>query len=106
MKLGIIISTADPETVFNALRLGNFAINEGEQVKVFLLGKGVKLDKIENGQFNIREQTEALLTAGGKIMTCGTCLKLHNSEGSDQCLLSTMKDLYQLIKDMDRVVTF
>jgi len=27
-----IITTNDPETVFNALRLGNFAVNEGEQV--------------------------------------------------------------------------
>lgn len=106
MKLGIIISTADTETVFNALRLGNFAIDEGDMVKVFLLGKGVELDKIEDGQFNVREQTEVLLSTGGMIMACGTCLQLRNSKGSDMCPISTMKDLYQLIKDMDRVVTF
>lgn len=73
---------------------------------MFLLGYGVELDKIENVQFNVREKAEALLKAGGKIMACGTCLKWRNSEGSDICPLSTMSDLYQLIKEADQVVTF
>jgi len=106
LKLGIIISTAEPETVFNALRLGHFAINEGDQVNVFLLGKGVELDQIKDNRFNVREQTETLLEAGGKIMACGTCLGRRNSEGSDMCPFSTMNDLYQLVKEADRVVTF
>ena len=50
MKVGIIISTDEPETVFNDLRLGNLAINEGKQVNVFLLGYGVELDKIEKNR--------------------------------------------------------
>ena len=35
MKLGIIISTSEPETVWNAYRLANFALNEKDNVKVF-----------------------------------------------------------------------
>ena len=106
MKVGIIITTADSETVYNAFRLGNFAINEGDQVKIFLLGKGVERDKIDDVQFNVKEQVESLLEDGGEIMACETCLTLRNSKGSDICPISTMKDLYRLIKDMDRVITF
>lgn len=106
MKLCIVISTNEPETVFNALRLASFSAEKGDNVGVFLLGKGVELDRIESGQFNIRKQAEALLAAGGRIMACGTCLRLRDSEGTDICPLSTMNDLYQLIRDADRVVSF
>ncbi len=106
MRLAIVISTNEPETVFNALRLGNFAAKEGDDVGVFLVGKGVELDKIADDQFDVRGQSEALLNNRGRIMACGTCLKLRESSGSDLCPLSTMKDLHELIRDADRVVSF
>ena len=43
---------------------------------------------------------------GGEILACGTCLKLRNSQGSEPCPLSAMKDLRALIREVDRVVTF
>jgi uncharacterized protein involved in oxidation of intracellular sulfur len=106
MKLAIVISTSEPETVFNALRLGNFAAQEGDEVGVFLLGQGVELDKIADGRFDVQGQAQALLNHQGRIMACGTCLKLRDSGGSELCPLSTMKDLYGLIRDADRVVSF
>lgn len=106
MKLGIVISTNAAETVFNALRLANFAARKGDDVGVFLLGMGVELDRIEDPRFGVREQAEALIAAGGKIMACGTCLKLRSSEGSEVCPLSTMSDLYQMVRDADRIVSF
>ena len=106
MKLGIIISTADPETVFNVFRLGNFAFSEGDQVQVFLLGKGVELDTIDDQHYNVMEQVRTFLENGGKILSCGTCLKLRNKETPEVCSLSTMKELYRLIQDTDRVVSF
>ncbi len=106
MKLGIVISTIEPETVFNALRLGNSATGQRDAVRVFLLGKGVELDQIEDEKFNVRQQAESLLQAGGKILACGTCLKLRHSQRSELCALSTMKDLYEIVRDSDRVVTF
>ena len=39
MKLGIILSQAEPETVFNALRLANYSLKQGDTVKIFLVGK-------------------------------------------------------------------
>ena len=106
MKLGIVLSTTEPETLFNALRLGNYAAGQCDIVRVFLLGKGVELDQIEDEKFGVRQQAESLLEAGGSILACGTCLKLRHSQGSELCPLSTMKDLYELVRDCDRVVTF
>ncbi len=37
MKLGVVLSTKDPETAFNAMRLANFSANEGDDVAVFEL---------------------------------------------------------------------
>jgi len=106
MKLGIVLSATEPETVFNALRLGNYALGQGDSVRVFLLGKGVELDKIQDERFNTRQQAESLLQAGGTMQACGTCLKLRDSQGSELCPLSTMKDLYEIVRDSDRVVAF
>ena len=106
MKLGVVVSTNDPEVAFNAMRLANFATNEGDEVAVFLMNAGVELDQIEDTKFNIRGQTEVFMAAGGRIMACGTCLKLRNSEGSEICPMSTMNDLYHLLLDSYRVISF
>jgi uncharacterized protein involved in oxidation of intracellular sulfur len=95
MKLGILISQTEPETVFNALRLANYSLKQGDAVKIFLVSKGVELDIISDAQFNVKEQAKAVLDAGGEflacgILACGTCLKLRESEGSEMCPLSTL----------------
>ena len=51
MKVGIIISQIDPETVWNAFRFGNFSLGKGHSVKIFLIGKGVEYETIDNIQF-------------------------------------------------------
>ena len=106
MKLGIIISVSEPETSWNALRLGNYARKQGNSVSVFFVGPGVDCVEASTEKFNVREQVEELLRQGGKLMACGTCLKVRAREGSEVCPLSTMKDLYELVRDSDRVVTF
>ncbi|MFO7445577.1 MAG: DsrE family protein [Ignavibacteriaceae bacterium] len=106
MKLGIIIYSTDPETVWNAFRLGVFSLKEGDKVKVFLLAKGVECEKMKDDKFNVLEQMQLLVDSGGEILACGTCLKIRNSEGSELCPLSTMKDLYDLVKDSEKVVSF
>ncbi|MDD5302510.1 MAG: DsrE family protein [Elusimicrobia bacterium] len=106
MKLGIIIYSTDPETVWNAFRLGVFSLKQGDQVKVFLLAKGVECEKLNTDQFKVTEQMQAFVDNGGKILACGTCLKLRHSEGTELCPLSTMKDLYDIVKESDKVLTF
>ncbi len=105
MKLGMIISQTDPETVFNALRLALYSLERGDQVRIFLSGRGVEIDDIEDARFNVRELARKILDAGGEFLACGTCLKLRQSEGSEICPLSTLKDHYEIVRDSDRLVT-
>jgi len=105
MKLGIVITQTDPETVFNALRLASYTLQQGDEVRIFLSGKGVEIDAIEDPQFDAKGQTRKALDAGGEFLACGTCLKLRNSKGSEICPLSTLKDHYEIVRDSDRLVT-
>ena len=41
----------------------------------------------------------------GEFLACVTCLKLRNSEGSEVCPLSTLKDHYEIVRDSDKVIT-
>ena len=106
MKFGIIISSNDTETVWNAFRLGVFALKQKDAVKVFLLGKGVECESIDTEKFKVTEQIKLFIDNGGNILACGSCLKIRNSQGSETCPLSTMKDLYDIIKESDKVLTF
>jgi len=105
MKLGMVISQTDPETVFNALRLALYSLEQGDDVRIFLSGKGVEIDRIEDSKFAVKLQAQKVLDAGGHFFACGACLKLRNSEGSEVCPLSTLKDQYEIVRDSDRVIT-
>ena len=105
MKLGMIITQTDPETVFNALRLALYSLGQGDQVRIFLSGRGVEIDRIEDAKFDVKKQAREILDAGGEFLACGTCLKLRNAEGSEVCPLSTLKDHYEIVRDSDRLVT-
>jgi uncharacterized protein involved in oxidation of intracellular sulfur len=75
MKLGIVIATNDPETVWNAFRLGNLALKENHSVKVFLINKGVGAECIKDEKFNVAEQLRSFIESKGALLACGTCLK-------------------------------
>ncbi len=106
MKLGIVITQTDPETVYNALRLALYSLEQGDEVRVFLSGKGVEIDRITVEPFDVKTLAQEVLRAGGDIFACGACLKLRDSEGSETCPLSTLKDQYEIVRDSDRIVTF
>ncbi len=106
MKVGVIISSNDPETSWNALRYANFCLSQKDAVKVFLIGKGVEYQKISTDKFNTIEQGEKFLQGGGKIVTCGGCIKSRNQEGTEMCPINTMKDMYGIIRESDKVVSF
>lgn len=106
MKLALVSTHTDPETVYNALRLAWYSLEQKDQVSLFLSGKGVEFDRIEHPRFNVKELAAKILDAGGKFLACGACLKLRESSGSEICPLSTLKDQYELVRDADRVLTF
>ena len=105
MKLGIVISTSEPETVWNAYRLANFSLNEGDKVKVFLLARGVE-SETGNDKYNVKDQISSFLETVVEIRACGTCMKSRQMKSRDTCPLSSMKDLYQIVKESDKVLTF
>jgi len=106
MKLGIVIYSNDAETVWNAFRFGVFALKKGDTVRAFLLGKGVECESIDTEKFMVTEHMKSFVAAGGKILACGTCLKIRHAEGSEMCPLSTMGDLYEIVQESDKVLTF
>jgi len=105
MKLGIIITGSDPETVWNAYRLGNYTLSKGDNVRVFLLGKGVE-SGAEDPKYDIKKQIENFIKNNGEILACGACMKSRKMESSKTCPLSSMEDLYQIIKKSEKVITF
>ena len=106
MKLGIVIYSNEAEVVWNAFRLANFSLGEKDEVAIFLLAKGVEYEALSGAKYNIGELAQKLLDAGGKILACGTCLKQRQQGSSDLCPISTMKDLHQMIKESDKIITF
>lgn len=107
MKIGIIISQTNAETVWNVLRFANFALKQNDEVKIFLVGEGVEYETGSSEKYNIQEQVkEFLKSENAKILACGTCLKSRNQEATNTCQMSTMKDLYELVQKCDKILTF
>jgi uncharacterized protein involved in oxidation of intracellular sulfur len=56
MKVLIIISSDDGETIYNAIRLANVGMKKGDDVSVFMLGKGVLFERAGNEHFDVMGQ--------------------------------------------------
>ena len=106
MKMGVVISSNDAETCWNAIRYANFALGQKDEVKIFFMGKGVEYQKVCTEKFNTVEQADNFLKSGGRIYACGSCIKSREQESSQMCPISTMKDMHEIIKESDRVITF
>jgi len=106
MKIGIVISTNEPEIVLNAFRFGVTALTANNEVKVFLINKGVELEEINNNEHDVKKQVDSFIENKGQILACGTCLKSRQKKGSDICPISTMAELLKLVEDSDKLLTF
>jgi uncharacterized protein involved in oxidation of intracellular sulfur len=56
VKALFIISTDEGETIYNAMRLANVGVNRGDEVSVFMLGKGVLFEQQESEMFDVMGQ--------------------------------------------------
>ena len=107
MKLAIILSTNNTETNWNALRLTNVALNKGDMVTIFLLGEGVEYEKNSSPQFNVTEQIDKFLQSkNAKIIACETCMNVRKQKGNKTCPAGGIVDLYNLVINYDKVLTF
>jgi uncharacterized protein involved in oxidation of intracellular sulfur len=66
----------------------------------------VEAEKISTDDFDIKGLMNDLDNAGGKIFACGTCLQLRSQEGSHLCPVSTLSDLYDIVKKNNKILTF
>lgn len=105
-SIGMVIYSNDTETVWNALRLANYSKNQGDTVKIFLLGKGVELDSMVKTNTDLKEQADEFLDNGGSILGCGTCLQSRKNNEPEVCKYSSLADLYELIRKNKIVLTF
>jgi len=106
LKIGIVISTNDPEAVWSAFRFGNVALKASHTVKVFLVNKGVEAEDIKSEKFNVKEQIDAFIGAKGELLACGTCMKARLKESSNYCPIAIMKDLLAIVEESDKILTF
>jgi uncharacterized protein involved in oxidation of intracellular sulfur len=51
MKWLFIITSDDGETIYNAMRLANVSVKKGDEVSVFMLGKGVLFAQADTERF-------------------------------------------------------
>ncbi|MDH3513473.1 MAG: DsrE family protein [Gammaproteobacteria bacterium] len=111
MKIVVIVYSNDPETVWNAFRFATTSLIYENRVSVFLLGKGVEAMTISTLKYDIVEQVDLFRNSGGKIIGCGVCCESRKEEmpflqQELQCDLGSMQELYGLVMEADKVLTF
>jgi sulfur relay (sulfurtransferase) complex TusBCD TusD component (DsrE family) len=106
VKIGIVIYSNDPETVWNALRIANYSLSEKDTVSVFLMGKGVEIKNLSTKDYDVGTKLNDFLDSGGKIFACGTCMSSRNMRDSKACPISSLSDLYEIIRSSDKLLTF
>lgn len=107
MKLGMILQSNKDEHIWNVLRLGITTLKAGDNVKIFLLNEGAEMELIPDTEnFDISVKIKEFKDLKGEILVCGTCLKLRGKSESAVCPISTMSDLYLMIKESDKVLVF
>ena len=68
MKIGIVISTNEPEVVWNAFRFSVVSLKANHQVKVFLINKGVELEYIKDKKYSLKEQIDSFIENKGQSL--------------------------------------
>ncbi len=106
MKLGIVVYSNDAETVWNAFRIANFTLALGDSVSAFLIGQGVTFESVGAAPFDVNGQVQTFLRTGGKLLACGTCLEIHGIKPTELYRVSTLKDVYEILRESDRVLSF
>lgn len=105
MKIGIVMQSNDPETVWNAFRFANTSLNSNHIVRIFLLGKGVEVEQIRSDKFDVQSVVKTFLEKKGELQACGTCLESRNSNLTI-CPVSTMSNLLRIVEESDRLLVF
>jgi len=111
MKIAIVIYSNDSETAWNAFRFANTSRSFDNEVRIFLLGKGVEVASVSTLQYDVQEQIRIFRDSGGHIMGCGVCCDSRKTEmpfllEELQCEMGSMRHLYGWVAEADKVLTF
>jgi len=64
VKVLFIISTEDPETMYNALRMANVGLQKGDEISVFMLGRAVIYESVGGDDFDVLGQVNQFTEEG------------------------------------------
>lgn len=64
MKWCVVVASPLPETIFNAVRLCNKALDKGAEVSLFMLGAAVDYEQLSNETFDLKGQVAAFQERG------------------------------------------
>lgn len=107
MRLGIVIYSSHAETVWNAFRLGLFSVKQSDSVTIFLLAQGVECESLHADQFPFRTlmqhrgERAKLRAFRMPQLQAGSA-----GPGSRRRNRQTPQDLYEIVRDSDKVVSF
>ena len=104
--IGIVISSGDPETVWNGLRLAIASQSKGDTVVIFVIGKAEDVFMNDTSKFEIPKTSQQFVGNGGDIYACATCAKMRHTENVQMCTITSIFDLYEIVKRSKKIISF
>ena len=102
------------DITWNALRLGEKLLDNGTDLRIFLMNDSIDLAKDgvnpPEGYFNLTEMLAALIARGTPVKVCGSCMTrcgIHKDKPLiDGAIQAKMPELAEWVVDSDKVVSF
>ncbi len=97
MKIGLVVSTNEPDLAWNTFRFGIKVIENKHSVRAFLLARGVECEEVSDEKLSVKQMMQEFVDKGGAILTSGTCIKIRKKGSTELCPISTMQDMVDLM---------
>ena len=68
MNLGLVLSSNDPDILWNAVRFANFSLEKGEEVTIFLNAHAVEYHKVDSPQYKLEELFKIFALSEGCLL--------------------------------------
>ncbi len=68
MQILMVLSNPDPEIKWNTVRWGNFLLNQGEEVTIFLNGPAVDLMEGDSEELPIAQEAKVFTLSEGVLV--------------------------------------
>jgi len=68
MHLGMILSSSDPDILWNALRFANFSLEQGEDVTILLNSHAVAYHEVDSPKYKLEELFKTFALSEGRIL--------------------------------------